>query len=620
MSFLKYTVIILLLLLSVSNEADGKGHVLFKEGETDYKIYVTSTKDEITQCASKELQYWLKKISGIEIPITTYQNTDSSKKIIVGPCGDKSVKELAHQSLEEDAYFYKNSGDDIIICGSGRGLMYGVYGFLRNEFNCRWFALDCESIPHKDEYTFDELNFHSVPAFQLREVFYFNAWHPQWRIRNGLNQMHAFPPREPRKIVGGSYIFCGSHTFNLFVPKEKYFDTHPEYFSLVDGKRYSGGSQLCLSNPDVLRLCTDGMINYISQNPDYYAYSLSQNDCYRPCECDECHKLLEKYKTQSGVLIWFVNQVADVVKKKYPGKFISTYAYQYTKRAPQNITPRDNVIIELCDIDDCCVHGWENCEENGDFLQALKEWTAISPNVYVYDYVSNYMEYFLPVPNFHVFQSKLEKCKKLGCKGLRIYGVNLEPDGEFAALKTYVLSQLLWNPNQDVNALVSEFILAYYGSSANYVKEYYNLLQSSVKKDVHMHNDDSFDHPMYDDVLIEKMMEILSKAKSAADNQEVRNRVEVLQLSPAYLMCRKHPEKARKDGSYELIHRVSERDNMSRMGERVTNEKFEQIMTQSSAIKPTESNGSILIFIISILSGLFVLNRSCLKKNHNVNE
>ena len=42
--------------------------------------------------------------------------------------------------------------------------------------------------------------------------------------------------------------------FNELVPPDVYFDTRPEYFSLIDGKRRKGYYQLCLTNPDVLRI------------------------------------------------------------------------------------------------------------------------------------------------------------------------------------------------------------------------------------------------------------------------------------------------------------------------------------------------------------------------------
>ena len=58
----------------------------------------------------------------------------------------------------------------------------------------------------------------------------------------------------------GGYFQYGAygHTFYRLLPVEKYLDTHPEYFSLVKGKRQGGNDsgQLCLTNPDVQGICT----------------------------------------------------------------------------------------------------------------------------------------------------------------------------------------------------------------------------------------------------------------------------------------------------------------------------------------------------------------------------
>ena len=49
-----------------------------------------------------------------------------------------------------------------------------------------------------------------------------------------------------------------------------------------------------------------------------------------------------------GVLLNFVNKVADEVGKKYPDLKIDALAYQYSHKPPKNIRPRDNVQINLC--------------------------------------------------------------------------------------------------------------------------------------------------------------------------------------------------------------------------------------------------------------------------------
>ena len=42
---------------------------------------------------------------------------------------------------------------------------------------------------------------------------------------------------------------------------------------------------------------------------------------------------------------------ADAVKDEFPDKFIGTFAYQYTRKAPRFARPRPNVIVRLCSIE-----------------------------------------------------------------------------------------------------------------------------------------------------------------------------------------------------------------------------------------------------------------------------
>ena len=599
---------LLLIIISLSaSDIRAKEFVLFSNGHSNYSIVIPKHPTESEKYAATELQMWLRKISGVKIPIVTDGNAKRGRRIIIGNC--KVFNSLINQNSKQflsDSFICKSIRGDILINGSQRGVIYGVYEFLKEEFGCRWYTKDFAIIPKEKRYIFSSINIAKTPAFEFRQVFYYETRDYNWKVRNGINVINAYLPTIPEEPEGGSYVFSGMHSFNRLVPVEIYYDKHPEYFSEIKGKRISKQPQLCLSNADVLKLCTDGILRQIAQYPECDTYSLSQNDWRNPCECKECRKLVAKYGTQSGILIWFVNQVADAVKKKYPDKYISTLAYQYTMPAPKNIKPRDNVIVYLCDIENCTLHAWDDCRENTEFYQALKDWAALTKNIYVNDYVSNFMEYLLPVPNFHLYQEKIKKCKELGCRGFRAYGANLTPNAEFSALKNYLLAQLLWDPDQEVNCIVNEFIEAYYDSSAKYVREYYDLLQSRVEPRVHMHNHDSYNHEMYDDEFVLKMRKILEKAAHAANTPDVLNRVEVLQLAPAYINCRKHPQDAKRDGSYELVKRVIKRDNMTLLGEGVKIGLFEKVMEskETSQVESKEKCGFIT-FLKKLLAYFF---------------
>ena len=103
------------------------------------------------------------------------------------------------------------------------------------------------------------------------------------------------------------------HTFNALVSPELYFDEHPEYFSLINGKRMKGEYQLCLTNPDVLRIAVESVRSWIKANPDATIMSVSQNDVYFQCQCDNCRAVEEEEEAAIGPVLRFVNAVADAM-------------------------------------------------------------------------------------------------------------------------------------------------------------------------------------------------------------------------------------------------------------------------------------------------------------------
>ena len=139
-----------------------------------------------------------------------------------------------------------------------------------------------------------------------------------------------------RKQPGGLECYWAVHTFYPLMPPEEFFKDHPEYYSLLDGKRTADHAQLCLSNPDVLRIITERIKQKMRELPEYLIYDVSQNDWSNPCQCPHCQAIVDREGSQSGPIIQFVNQVADNVKAEFPDKFIGTLAYSYTRKPPRD--------------------------------------------------------------------------------------------------------------------------------------------------------------------------------------------------------------------------------------------------------------------------------------------
>lgn len=98
------------------------------------------------------------------------------------------------------------------------------------------------------------------------------------------------------------------HTFEKLVPRAVYFENHPEYYSLINGKRMH--DQLCLTNPEVLNIVIDKLKEEMLKQPNAKVWSVSQTDNFSYCSCDKCRAINEREESPSGALISFINKVA----------------------------------------------------------------------------------------------------------------------------------------------------------------------------------------------------------------------------------------------------------------------------------------------------------------------
>lgn len=547
----KLTLLIVVTLFSI-NGVIAK-HKLFTSGKSSYSIVVgdNASKSELT--AAHELQDYLKQISGAELPIKqAVELSEKEPHIFIGYNAEYGKKlDVAEPEDTHEGFTYRNVGKNIwIYGGKQRGTMYGVYTLLEREFGVRWYTKDCTKLPKMDSWSFSKLNHSEAPAVAIRQMDYFDTQNDAFLAHNKVNSIWSSKRNDYGDLVG--YWRC--HTFETFVPTKKYFSSHPEYFSLRDGER-KPYTQLCLSNPEVLELCKKGVLQVIKDFPDYWVYSLSQNDNQEFCQCEKCTALANKYGGQSGLLLWFVNQVADVVKEHHPDKHISTFAYQYTRGVPVGITPRDNVVIRLCSIECCFGHPLDECEHNKPFMEDLRKWSDVAGKLFIWDYVTNFRQYLAPFPNFRALSPNIKTFIDNNVIGIFEEGQYQSTGGSFADLRAWVLNKLLWNPEQDVDVLVKEFISDYYGPAAPYVQEFYDLCHAQLKSDTVLNIYYVETHPIFSDEFLARATEIVDKAREAVENEsdEIKYRVDLVRLQMQYLHLVRHPEQALSDGTYDYF-------------------------------------------------------------------
>lgn len=534
MSFPRFPGLLILILtvalIAVNAPVSRADITIAADARTDYVITLPSEPTAPQQTAAKELQKYLAQATGAELPVRSETQVSKNAPQIVVGASDR-MRELAPDadvsSLQPDGIIMKTVGKNLILAGDPpRGTLYAVFTFLEEHVGVRWWTSEATFVPEKPTLTVGSLDVKYAPPFIQRSAFYREPIHnPIFAAHLKLNGHHQNVPAE----YGGHRRILGFvHTFNRLLPPDKYYDEHPEWYSLIDGKRVRN-EQLCLSNDAMRKELTKKALAQVRQNPDAGMISISQND--RPCgacQCEECKAMREKYGGEySGDLIWFINKVAEDIEDEFPDTMVETLAYHYTRTPPENIAPRDNVVVRLCSIECSFLQPLGTSEENKSFREDIEGWSDIAPHLFVWNYVTNFHNYILPHPNMRVLAPNIRFFADNSVIALFEQGDSYTTVGDFVRLRAWLLSHLMWDPSQDAEALVREFVNGYYGDAAPYLLDYLELIHDAAEEsDVYLRcymPDTSSWLPPED---VNRATRLFTKALNAVkDNPELHRRV-----------------------------------------------------------------------------------------------
>lgn len=538
-------------------------HVLFESGRSPYRIVLSAGAAESEKWAAGELQRWLKEVGGASFVVQTEDAVPEGDKVIVVGWNSRAQKILGGdvqppQDVDE-SFTYRSVGPAVLIWGGKeRGTLYGVMSFLEREMGVRFYTPKVTVTPKKARYAFTSLNHSEKPGVRVRNDFYYEAFEPVWAARNRVNGAMGY-----REQPGGLECYWAVHTFYPLMPPDEFFKDHPEYYSLLDGRRTAEHAQLCLANPDVLRIVTERIKQKIRELPQYLIYDVSQNDWSNPCQCPQCQAVVDREGSQSGPIIQFVNQVADNVQSEFPDKFIGTLAYSYTRKPPKTLKPRKNVVVRFCSIECCFAHDFTTCPENKTFVEDMNGWAAIAPHIYIWDYVVNFSHYTMPYPNFRVLRSNIQFFRDHNAIGIMEQAAYQSRGGEFAELRSYLISKLLWNPEAEVEPIINDFMYGYYGRAGQYVRAYFDLLHDRLTPDTHIHLGLQHDDKLFSDEFVRKAEALFDQAEAVAKTEEIRQRVEMARLPILYLKCKRVPVIARQDGTYARFNEIVKREGIT---------------------------------------------------------
>jgi hypothetical protein len=347
----------------------------------------------------------------------------------------------------------------------------------------------------------------------------------EWMIANRLDNMSLhevknvpFVKKLGIKISGGGhkamyeYLPADQPDPNYIPapgePPKTYFETHPEWFALRNGKREAGvnkdaaakgyytGNNFCMSNKDAVKEFCKNFLNSIigGSLKDADFINVWPLDNGKWCECEECAKLGNYTRQILLVAYELMKAIKDAQKKGHLKRDILLIvpAYHETLPGPDKPLPEDfdydMITVNLFTIERCYVHDLfdERCTEANTILaDRIREWTMKEDWYYKGDLVIG--EYFnvssfasIPVVLADRIAKDMPDYYKWGARHFNFMHMISDSWGA-KIINNNLYAALLWDIDLDVEAFIDQMLNVFYEQKAADVKSILKKVEKALE-------------------------------------------------------------------------------------------------------------------------------------------
>ncbi len=381
------------------------------------------------------------------------------------------LPEVDLDRLRPDELIVKSVGDNLILTGDApRGTLYAVYDLLENDLGVRFWSTDYTYYPEMRDIavTADRRD---APVFMLRDTdFWVTIRDKRFTATTRMNGDFGWCNMLPEEYGGGVCISGWCHTFNQLIPVDEFFESHPEWFSMQNGRRvgHHNAAQLCMTNPELQQKLAERLAERMRAKPEAKIFSLSLNDGGQVCDCPECGAINRREGSGSGSLLHGVNAVAELLHDEFPDRFLETIAYSNAVAPPAALRAHPNVVVRVCTM----IANQAKPLAAQEFREHLAAWKRQCDRLLVWNYTANFIAPLVPHPNFANLGADLRLMAEAGVSGVFEETEQGWRTADFGDLRIWLYGKLLWNPFQDEWQLIGQFVDGYYGAAAPWVKRY----------------------------------------------------------------------------------------------------------------------------------------------------
>ncbi len=500
---------------------------LVKDGATEYTVVIPSNPDTYIDYAKSELVSFFLEATGIELNVLTgadTAHTPSGKYISLG-----ETRLFATSGLSVDKTLLGRDGVRIltkdlsvyITGGSERGVLYGVYDFLKMNFGYEVYAKDCYTIDtgvtELPLYDYDvtdipdiSLRVRAGMAFNLTEENDDVMFASRMRTLDDYNYL-LLPIYE--EFDNENSEWSRYHNGFHYLPKSEYETAHPEFYS-------DDGTQLCYTahgNSESFELMTDLCAKKAEQSltwwlperfPEMNTVHIGVQDVRTACDCSSCKAFKASHNdSNAAAILKFVNRMGEKVVAwmnkeenaayKRENLTFSFFVYQETLTPPFTVNADGTVNIaeDLVSPEGVTVRPYTafsdliyfksvDDEANAEELKKVEQWSAYVKDGWAWTYGCFFNDYFCFYDFYPFYKDYFGKIYDLGYGYAfpQFHSEQRGADTGFYTLANYLTSKLSWNSSLDADELIADYFDKAYGPAAKKMREFYDECRSWFAK------------------------------------------------------------------------------------------------------------------------------------------
>ncbi len=536
--------------------AENEGKIdIVKDGRPNAAIVTEKNPTKCVAYAVRELNDHLEMCTGARLPVITDDKNFKGPEIHIGKTRLSEQFCITPQSLPPSSWIIRRAGKAIIISGGDKdkglsplhkacrplGTLFAVYEFLERFLGVRWYWPGKIGIvaPKRENLSFTKLNLSGAPSYDIR---YFAYCQP---VGGNVREVRKWWLRMRRGNPGDGQQ-KGNHSYEDW--PTRFGKTHPEYFAIQkDGKPKTsgkpGGGHVCMSNPKVFEQKLADVLREFKKT-NYSKVMPGDANALLYCQCPQCLKKINVTAPRSGRYsnaVWgFANKVAEAVARKVPGKYITCCAYA-GYQDPPDFTLMPNIVVTLCLIRKAPPFAVYMPDGKKDYVEIIKRWEKTGAQFLIWDYwdiTRRKKNLTFAAPS--IFPHAIKEFFLLDCGIARGHHIELpfnrSSDGKrmnqwtdwiYDALNTYVAMRLMWDMSTDVDKLLDEFYVSFYGPDAGpWIKKFYTEMEKAFS-DPNTKNGPSFNWgwetvwvKTYPPKFVKRVMGYLRLAVKSARGQE----------------------------------------------------------------------------------------------------